>query len=816
MSRRSHAVRGSILTATIGLFAIALAGCSGDDGAAGAPGAPAAVPPTSATTLNMTITGVKISSPPVVDFKVTNEIGVGVAGLTLNDLRFTIAKLVPGSNGNPSAWQNYINTASSGLAAGYVRGNREGGTTGTLIGTLVDKGDGTYNYTFKTDITDVTKTCPVSPCIDADGNTLDTSYNASLTHRVVIQTRGTLPLVNAIYTFRPSDGATTGLFSRDIVKREKCNECHNQLQAHDQRIEPQYCVTCHNPGSTANGQTGLVKGPQTVDFKVMIHKIHSGEELPSTVDADGTTAGSQPGDYGIIGFSGALTGFGTVVLPQDIRNCTKCHDGTSGAANATPQGDNWKTQPSMAACGSCHDNVYFGSAATKPYQTVAHPGGVQTDNAQCLTCHKSGSIAGSIEESHSLPAKLKAESAKYQLNIISVTNTAPGQSPVIKFSITDPTNNNAFYNLKTDTRLSAGSFSVLVAWNNKDENNTGSTSNPGQPLNIGLTGTSAANAVDNGDGTYTVDLATAILGAGVTNRVIPIGTTGSGRVGFYGRAAVDVDPNTAGAERIRIKAAVKDYAITDAAPVARRKVVDIAKCDKCHDQLSLHGDARTDEPGLCVNCHNPSATDITRRPKIADGSAGAGFPNAAVALDKKPEEAIDFKRMIHAIHAGGKTTWTGEAGHGFREKGIVVYGFGNTANDFSHVRFPGILNDCLTCHLAGTYELTGNWMVPTQSGVLGSTILTTPTVPTDTVLANNTPLFNNQLADQADDHNITPTAAVCSSCHDGQVAQSHMMLNGALFSATQAVINTGATLEACAICHGPGRVADVKVIHGVK
>jgi OmcA/MtrC family decaheme c-type cytochrome len=783
---------------------LVLAGCSGDDGAQGVPGAPAVVPPTSATALNMTITGVTISSPPVVNFKVTNEIGVAVAGLTLNDLRFTIAKLVPGSNGNPSAWQNYINTASSGLTGGYVRGNREGGTTGTLIGTLVDNGNGTYTYTFKTDITNTAATCPVTPCIDADGNALDTSYNASLTHRVVVQTRGTLPMVNAVYTFRPSDGATTGLFSREVVKKEKCNECHNQLVAHDARIETQYCVTCHNPGSTANGQTGLVKGAQTVDFKVMIHKIHSGEELPSTVDADGTVAGSQPGDYGILGFSGALTGFGTVVFPQDIRNCTKCHDGTSGAANATPQGDNWKTQPSMAACGSCHDNVYFGAAATKPYQTVAHPGGVQTDNAQCVTCHSTGGVAGAIEEAHSLPAKLKAESAKYQLNILTITNTGPGQSPVITFSITDPTNNNAKYNLKTDTRLSAGSFSLIVAWNNTDENNTGSTSNPGQPLSVSLTGTSAANAVDNGDNTYTVNLATATLGTGVTNRVIPLGTIGSGRVGLYGRAAVDVDPNTAGAERIRIKAAVKDYAITDATPVARRKVVDIAKCDKCHDQLSLHGDARTDEPGLCVNCHNPSATDVTRRPKTA-----AGIPDATVTLDKKKEEAIDFKRLIHGIHSAAKTDYTGAPAHGFREKGIVIYGFSGTPNDFSHVRFPGILNDCLTCHLAGTYELTGNWMIPTQSGVLGSTIDTAPN-------AVDAGTFATGLADQTDDLNITPTAAVCSACHDGPVPKSHMMLNGALFSATQAVINTGATLEACAICHGPGRVADVKVIHGVK
>jgi OmcA/MtrC family decaheme c-type cytochrome len=145
---------------------------------------------------------------------------------------------------------------------------------------------------------------------------------------------------------------------------------------------------------------------------------------------------------------------------------------------------------------------------------------------------------------------------------------------------------------------------------------------------------------------------------------------------------------------------------------------------------------------------------------------------------------------------------------------LVVWGYGNNEHDFSHIRFPGILNDCLTCHVtptgnnAGSYELTGDWEVPTASGILGST---TDSAPTATDAAS----LITGLADQTDDLNITPTAAVCTSCHDGVVAKSHMMLNGALFDVTQATIAGSGTLEACAICHGPGRVADVKTIHGV-
>lgn len=96
-----------------GVVALALAGCSGDDGKQGPPGppGPGAFPPTSeAAALNLTITSVSINSAPVVQFTATNQHGVPVSGLTTSNLAFTIAKLVPGSDGNPSRWQNYIVT----------------------------------------------------------------------------------------------------------------------------------------------------------------------------------------------------------------------------------------------------------------------------------------------------------------------------------------------------------------------------------------------------------------------------------------------------------------------------------------------------------------------------------------------------------------------------------------------------------------------------------------------------------------------------------------------------------------------------------
>jgi len=789
MNKHSISIQWLNLGLAACLLALGLVGCSGDNGAPGAAGppGPGVINVADAKALNFTITSVTVASPPVVNFTVTNEVGVGAVGFADTDLRFNIAKLIPGA---PTKWQNYIYRASGG-----VYGNQERKTTssGYRFGTLVDHKNGNYTYTFATDITNPADIVCPPPCTDADGTPLDLSYQSGLTHRVGIQqANSALPRANATYDFIPAGGPPST--TRDIVTTAKCNECHNELRAHGSRIETKLCVTCHNPGSWVAGS------PNTpVDFKVMVHKIHQGEELPSVKAGTPYAIGTHD--------------FSTVVFPYsavrlgDTRACAKCHDGA-----VTAQGDNWKNQPSKAACAACHDDVYFGTVPDplKPYQTVSHmtlianAGGTPVADpadSTCINCHSTGQLAGSVAEKHDLPNLLKAEGLKYKFNIRSVTNTGPGQVPVIIFSVDDATGTP--YDIKTAAQFlnSSASLSVLIGWNNKDENNTGSGSYPGQPYNISLIGSGAANAVPSGGNTYTVNMG---------GKAIPAGMTGSGRVALYGRVGVDVDGDTV-IDRVRVQASFKDFAITDAAPVARRKVVDVAKCDKCHDQVSLHGDSRTNEPGLCVLCHNPSATDVNRRPKGA-GSGGA-FPDATLTLDQKTEEAIDFKRLIHGVHAAAQTDYTGAAAHGFREKGLVVYGYNSSVNDFSHVRFPGILNDCNTCHTTkpsstiGTYELEGTWEVPTASGVLGST---TSTVP------DPTGNYATQLADQTDDLNITPTAAVCTACHDGVVAKSHMQLNGALFDVTQTQINNSPILEACAICHGPGRVADLKVVHGVK
>ncbi|MFY9327592.1 MAG: OmcA/MtrC family decaheme c-type cytochrome [Georgfuchsia sp.] len=740
------------------LFALALAGCGGggSGGGGGTSGTPAQPPGsssadvaalTAATALDINITGVSINSPPVVDFTVTNQSGVGMAGLTAANLRFNIAKLVSGSGsgGSPGNWQNYINRVSGGA----VQGSQERSTTGYAFGTLTNHGNGTYTYTFATDITNVA--CP-SPCQDADGKTLDLSYQPGLTHRVSIQqSNSAYPRAAGIYDFVPNGDAVTS--QRDIVSNAKCNVCHSQLSAHGTRVDTKLCVTCHNPGSWVAGDPNT-----TVDFKVMIHKIHynnNGAALPSVV------AGTP---YVVNGAD-----FSKTTFPQDVRNCTQCHDGTSGASNATAQGDNWKTQPSMEACGACHDDVYFGTSPdpAKPYQTKQHPGGAVADNSTCAICHAAGRYTDNkdIVLAHDFPTRLAAAMAKFQYNIISATPTAAGGTPVITFSVTDPTNGNKPYDLAADapftaTASGASRLAISIGWSTSDIGNVDSGADFGQPVSINILGNAAV--VPGTAGTYTVTSPVAV----------PAAQTGTLRVTMDGHPAGDVTTPGTFTDRLAVKSVFKDFAITGTV-AARRVVVDVAKCKACHGTLSLHGNNRTDEPGVCVVCHNPNATDGAQR--IAAGAAG--------------EESIDFKRMIHAIHAGG-----------FRTTGFTVYGYGGNAADFSEVVFPGNLNDCTSCHTGDTYRLMETWAAPTTNGILGSTISS-----------------GASASDPADNLRITPTAAVCSSCHDSDATRQHMeqAFQGGNFSATQADISA-ANSEQCAYCHGPDGPWTVKNVHGIK
>ena len=787
------------------LLLVTACGGGGGGSSGGGSGQGASTTPP-ATSLNITIDSVTIASPPVVQFTVTGADGVGFTGLTGNDLRFNIAKLIPDI---PTRWQDYIVRASDGASQGSQERRRDGYPWGTLA----DHGDGTYTYTFATDISKAP--CP-APCTDAEGNALDLSYRPALTHRVSIQQGNRdLPIANAVYDFVPAGGNAP---NREIVKTASCNVCHDKLIAHGSRYETKLCVTCHNPGSWVKNADDTTT---TVDFKVMIHKIHSGEDLPS-------------GSYAVGNHD-----FSDVVFPQDIRNCTKCHDGDDPD---TPQGNNWQLVPSMEACGSCHEDIDFSQGVAG-----GHEGGVVTSNSQCTICHKEGGSAGTVAESHTIPGK--AERAFFRFNILSIcgksVNEGPkcaeGKSPTVTFSVEDPTGTGGheygnFYNIDqanstdpefaTTTAGSTPRVRMDFAWKGMGENDYTNDANPGdtfgdrpaEALRVDLLNSPGVTYLGNGEYLYEAakDSTPWIIPVLTAPDHTPIGTLA---VAIEGRGAASDEQCTAPdpeyCVRVPVTAPVAYAAVNDASPQPRRQVVDaVTKCDRCHDVLSLHGGSRNDNGQLCVFCHNPNMTDVNDRPKDANG-----LPDASQTVDNKTEESVDFKRMIHGIHAAG-----------FREKGLDIGGGSN--HDYSNLRFPGVLSRCNSCHLeAGdlngaakydTYVLEdhsaaggANWYLPAVNGIFGSTVHSYPSADPDAVDFISGTTFEDALLNQADDYKYSPIASVCSSCHDGNFAMLHMRDQGAAIfggpGSQQAVQENH--IEICALCHGPDQSADVKKKH---
>ena len=696
-------------------------GPSGPPGPPGPPGPSGGVPIDSADVLNIEVTSVTIPAgggAPTVELNLTNDLTQGLVGLPAGDIRFVLSQLTPGSAGGSSEWQSYVSRDSAGVP------NAQATTETASAGTFVDNGDGTYTYTFAQALTDYA----AAP-----------AYDDTKTHRLGIEIRGQAPSSdNGIFDFVPAGGDPT--FTRNIVDNDTCNACHDRLEFHGgARSDITYCVTCHNP-SSVDGDTIDEAWAGTVDMAPMIHKIHYGENLLE--------------GYFIFGFRNTLYDYSDVVFPQDVRNCQTCHQESDPN---TPEASNWQLVANRDSCGSCHDDIDWANGG--------HPGGFSfTDDTQCLDCHGPDATINNGEArtavAHTIDELIA--SGTFEYNVLSVTSTAPGEFPVIEFSVTDPTNGDAPYDIQNDPEWTTCNFglsrlAISIAWDTVDYTNTGSGVTPGQPVSINpLTACGGASTAVGG-GVFSVTSPVAV----------PATVTGTLSVSIDGHPSVNIDGTD---ERIAVTNTIAYAGVTDATPVPRRNAVAIEKCGDCHNQLAMHGNNRTDNIEVCVVCHTANATDINRR---------AGDCATELGLD---DASVDMKYMIHALHAGGATGVPYEA-----------CGFGNRPITFDFA-YPGRLNNCEGCHEPGGYYPVD------PAEVLGTTV---------SVGADE--------ASPTDDVVISPNSAVCSSCHVSDLAREHMIQNGGDFNATKAADSTliSSGVETCALCHGPGRSSDVAEVHGV-
>ena len=707
-------------------------GTAGPPGQGGPPGpsGSSTVPVDSVEKINVSIVSIDVpdgGGAPTVVMRLTNDLGFGLSGLPASTVGFTLAQLSAGQNGGSSEWQSYITRESNNIPNAQATTE----SASTAGGTYEDNGDGTYTYTFSQALT----AYPAGP-----------TYDETKIHRLGVEIRlpENIPANNAPYDLLPTGGDINPDNHRLIVNNAACNACHDNLEVHGEaRFDVEYCVTCHNPYSI-DGDTATEPWGGSVDMKVMIHKIHYGINL-----ANG---------YRVVGFGGRPHDFSNIVFPQDVRNCTTCHRESNTAE--VPQAINWRTVQNRAACGTCHDDIDWANGG--------HPGGyVFTDDTQCALCHDEpqGVPALWVSTVHQIPEAEAAKAFKYE--VISVANTAPGEFPTVSIRVLNPEAGTVY-----DVQDPAGPFQtagarlrVDVSWTtnelgNLDPNDTlarsATSGAPFAPITIDF----KTGATNDGSNVFTKTAAQAI----------PTGITGSGIAILEGRPEIDFGDGR-GLVHLAVVGSGKSFAITDATPQDRRKVVNITKCNDCHKTLALHGDNRVGNTELCSTCHNPNATDVNRR---------AG--DCATALGTV-EESIDLKRMVHRIHAGN----------------VGLCGFGNSPHDYNGVVYPGRLNNCEGCHVKDE-DGVGTYYPVDPTAVLATTI--------------NTGADRSILTD---DVAISPNSSVCSSCHTSDLAKNHMIQNGGDFMAGKDENGTLSSSgnETCQLCHGLGATADVGEMHGV-
>jgi OmcA/MtrC family decaheme c-type cytochrome len=221
------------------------------------------------------------------------------------------------------------------------------------------------------------------------------------------------------------------------------------------------------------------------------------------------------------------------------------------------------------------------------------------------------------------------------------------------------------------------------------------------------------------------------------------------------------------------------FAVTDPSPRARRVIVDDARCDRCHAELTAHGGARRGVEA-CALCHNPSASNLT---------GTARLEGATIAV---PSVELGF--LIHRLHTGDALSAPFVLG---ASPGPTSSNPSGRPYDARRVRYPGVRGDCATCHLDGT------WVVPDAGDRLPSRLETRACVeaPADDADA----LCAEERWVSASSTVYAPTTRACLGCHDARAVEAHAAVN-----------TTPSGAEACAVCHGPGAEQDVARVHPIR
>ena len=300
----------------------------------------------------------------------------------------TLRALIVGPNGDyTQEWT--VGTSTNPWGQATIQGT---GASGTL--TAVDAASGTFSYTFpSTIVIPATATGSYTVAMEGQVNGADPRY----------------PAVSPSRAFGVTDA--TAVPRRQIIDPAKCNSCHFDLVGHGGiRRGAAYCVTCHNPDNANNERIARREIStvlaESVDFRVMIHKIHMGDALqtPYTLFGFPAPTVASPG--------GSPLHFDEVRYPRSRADCAACHlDGTwrlPAAAGRAPSilqeltctedptadtdgyctapfwnvSQTYRVAPETSVCTSCHDAPYVAAHAATNTSLL----GIEA----CATCHGPG------------------------------------------------------------------------------------------------------------------------------------------------------------------------------------------------------------------------------------------------------------------------------------------------------------------------------------------------------------------------------------------------------------------------------------------
>jgi len=425
-----HSGLAALVFVVCGAALLATPGCTGSDGPQGPPGPPGVPGTENHLTQGDDVPGLQV-------------VVVSVSGGTASGGHFRVGdkpkvnfRLQKNDGSDWDIEELSIGKALvSGPTSNYQRVIAE---TLDASSASVKQADGSYTYTFATPIPAVY----LAPFFDTpsfgpeDGELtgqalLDGTYTIGLTFgwNYTVDGQFAHDTGNAAVDFVLGNAGVVA--PREVIKTENCNRCHDRLLVHGEtRQDVRLCVLCHTAGAEDNNILGATPGV-SIDFRVLIHKIHSGQHLPSVLGVATNANGSRnylapPTPYIVAGFDFSNVGFpawpqGQVALPRDqgytalsstdkatedtIRkgpsNCAVCHGDPDGAGplTAPAQGGLSLTQPTRQACGSCHDDIAWGQSYTSNGQTM----GAQADNANCTLCHGASGFPLSVHDAHLHP-----------------------------------------------------------------------------------------------------------------------------------------------------------------------------------------------------------------------------------------------------------------------------------------------------------------------------------------------------------------------------------------------------------------------------